>query len=281
MSFRHIIAAGLVVGMAGLNAADAGGNKGRHRGGHRMGPRAEGGPPHVVLNLSEDQKAEAQALREQHRAAVEALHSSGEVTREDIRTLREQRRAAFEEILTDDQRAQLVELKAQRQAAREEHRSQRQATREEHQAERQAAREERAARLGLTDDQTTQLEALREQFRAQMEELRGSDGVTREAVHTLKQSRREAAQAILTEEQRALAAEFREARQAEVGHRRGGPGHRRFHRGFGSKPTDGDDPAGGEDGEESIIIDGDAAKASAATAVQSTTWGEIKSGKRQ
>ena len=270
MSFRHIIAAGLVVGMAGLNAADAGGNKGRHRGGHRMGPRAEGGPPHVVLNLSEDQKAEAQALREQHRAAVEALHSSGEVTREDIRTLREQRRAAFEEILTDDQRAQLVELKAQRQAARE-----------EHQGQRQAAREERAARLGLTDDQTTQLEALKEQFRAQMEELRGSDGVTREAVHTLRQSRREAAQAILTEEQRALAAEFREARQAEVGHRRGGPGHRRFHRGFDPKPTDGDDPAGGEGGEESIIIDGDAAKASAATAVQSTTWGEIKSGKRQ
>ena len=105
MSFRHIVAAGLVVGIAGLSAVDAGGRRGGHRGGHKV-DRPEGGF-RAALNLSEDQQAETRALRQQGRAAIEALRSSGEATREQVKALHEQRRAAFKEILTDDQRAQL------------------------------------------------------------------------------------------------------------------------------------------------------------------------------
>ena len=105
MSFRHIVAAGLVVGIAGLSAVDAGGRWG----GHKM-DRPEGGL-RATLNLSEDQQAETRALREQGRAAIEALRSSGEATREQVKDLHEQLRAAFKEILTDDQRAQLEDIK--------------------------------------------------------------------------------------------------------------------------------------------------------------------------
>jgi hypothetical protein len=107
-----------------------------------------------------------------------------------------------------------------------------------------------------------------------MEELRGSEDVTRKDIRALRASHREATRAILTEEQLALAAELRAERKAESNHR----GHKR-HR--GPKPADGDDRTGADSGEESIIIDGDAARTTPATAVQSASWGALKSGQRR
>ena len=74
--------------------------------------------------------------------------------------------------------------------------------------------------------------------------------------------------------ERAELKEERAERKAECNHR----GHKR-HR--GPKPADGDDRTGADSGEESIIIDGDAARTTAATAVQSTSWGALKSGQRR
>ena len=45
---------------------------------------------------------------------MEELKASGDVSREQVRALREQYREAFQAVLTEEQRAQLEELRAER-----------------------------------------------------------------------------------------------------------------------------------------------------------------------
>lgn len=63
------------------------------------------------LDLSEDQKAQLKALRQQRRVAMKDLRSSGNFTPEDVQALREQHRQAFLAVLTEDQRAKMEDWK--------------------------------------------------------------------------------------------------------------------------------------------------------------------------
>ncbi len=63
-----------------------------------------------------DQQAQLQALRRRHRQQMEKLKASGDVAREQVRALREQYREAFQAVLTEEQRAQLEELRAERES---------------------------------------------------------------------------------------------------------------------------------------------------------------------
>ena len=64
------------------------------------------------LGLTDEQRSQLDALREQGRAQIKALRESGQrPTREQIEQMRETHRAQFESILTPDQLAKLQELR--------------------------------------------------------------------------------------------------------------------------------------------------------------------------
>ena len=68
------------------------------------------------LELGDGQQAQLQALRRRHRQQMEELKASGDVSREQVRALREQYREAFQAVLTEEQGAQLEELRAERES---------------------------------------------------------------------------------------------------------------------------------------------------------------------
>ena len=264
---RHILIAGLVVGtisMVSLSAVDAGG---RGRGaGHHRGAGGPGGPG-AALDLTDDQKAQMQGLREQFRTQIQELRDAGELSRADVQAFHEQRRTAVEGILTDEQKAQLADLKVEREAAR---------------AEKKEARVERRQafldELGVSDDQRAQLDALGQAHRADIEALRESGDISREAVQSLREAQREAFQGILTDEQVAQLEEIKAARQAERGDRDGNGHGRRGRRGHrGDHPADGD----AADVGDNVDSDPDGTSAlTLPTAVEATSWGKLKANAR-
>ncbi|HIB03119.1 MAG TPA: hypothetical protein EYO21_04755 [Candidatus Marinimicrobia bacterium] len=115
--------------------------------------------------LTEDQKPEFDAIMEEFKAGMDALFASikaGEVTREEakaeIESMEEAMKAAIDALLTDDQKAQLEQMKADREA--------------ELKAYMEAVRQAKTEALGLTDDQIAALDAARESMKAELEALK-------------------------------------------------------------------------------------------------------------
>ncbi len=260
--------AGLVALAATLitvEVADAGG---RGRSGRRAGTAEGHGGPGQALNLTEDQQAQLQALRQQGHAEAEALHESGGADREAFKALRESHRVQFQAILTDEQRDQLETLRAEREANRPEggdrprgHRLRRLLRRGPGGA---GERPDLGATLGLSEDQSTQIKALRTDLRSQLEALRESGEGSREQVQELIAAQREQMQSILTDEQRTqletLRAE-REASRPEGGHR--GRGHHRR----------------GPGGDEDTGTETETGAAAKTNSVETRSWGSVKSGR--
>ena len=68
-----------------------------------------------ALELTDAQKEEFKALREQNRAEMQKFRDSGErPTQEQMEQIRQAHRRVFESILSDEQRAKLEELRANR-----------------------------------------------------------------------------------------------------------------------------------------------------------------------
>ena len=98
--------------------------------GLRRGHRTRNGPGREAirnqLGLSDAQHKAVDALRAEHRAEAAALRESiGEssdrdAVRAQMQALRDQHRSAFEELLTDEQKAQLEELRAAKEERQEE-----------------------------------------------------------------------------------------------------------------------------------------------------------------
>ena len=106
---RIAACAALVVLAVTLIAADVADAGGRRRGG-----RGYKGGPAQALNLTDDQKTQAQALLETFRAEAQALRESGDADRETFQALRESHREQFQAILTDEQKKKFKETQSQR-----------------------------------------------------------------------------------------------------------------------------------------------------------------------
>ena len=163
------------------------------RGGDGFGPLAD--------ILTDEQKEQAQAIRESVRAELEALKAAvnaGEITAEEARAtmqeLRESVREQIEALLTDEQKAELEALKAEREAERE--------------ARREEARLVRNYVLGLDADEAAAFDAISEGNRATAEALREQDRngeITRDEAYavmlTLRDERNTQLAAMLDETQ--------------------------------------------------------------------------------
>ena len=82
------------------------------RQGKKRQPRAKHRGKWKELGLSENQKDQFKALRQQRRAAMENLRESGDFARDDMQALRKQYRQAFLAILTEDQRVKMKTWKS-------------------------------------------------------------------------------------------------------------------------------------------------------------------------
>lgn len=177
----------------------------------RSGPALAG--PAAALQLTDEQKTQMQALRQSLNEQVQALRASGQV--EQVRALRQAHREQFLAVLTDEQKANLGQLRAGRT---------------------QGVAGPRAGlgrgprgrgpeglspgggpfgaapfvtALGLTDEQEAQMAALRADLRTRLQALRASGTVDRAQARVLFAAHREQVQALLTDEQRAKLEELR------------------------------------------------------------------------
>ena len=161
-----IAAALLLVAAAAMDTSAKGrGHKHGFHGHAKRGGSIQSNP----LGLSEDQQAQIETLREQHRASFEAI-------------LTDEQRAILEERknplgLSEDQQAQIQALKDQ-ELTKDEFRTSFAAILTEDQLatieERKATRGSRTSlseQLGLSEDQQAQIETLREQHRASIEAI--------------------------------------------------------------------------------------------------------------
>ncbi|NNC65667.1 MAG: hypothetical protein HKN84_12845 [Gammaproteobacteria bacterium] len=149
------------------------------RGGHGIGPLTD--------ILTEEQKEQVQAIRESVRTELESLKASvdaGEITAEEAREkmdeLREAVREQIEALLTDEQKAELEALRAEREAERE--------------ARREGAAIVRNDVLGLDADEAASFDAIAESNRSTAEALREqvmNGEITRDEAHAARQTLRD------------------------------------------------------------------------------------------
>ena len=167
--------------------------------------KKDGGALRVIYSvLTDDQKPQFDAIMEEFRSGMDAIFASikaGKVTREEakaeIESMEETMKSAIDALLTDDQKAQLEQMRADRNA--------------EKKAYMVSVRQAKIDALGLTDDQITAIEAARAETKAAMEALKAQV----ESEDQTKEEAREAAKAIFEANKTAMDAIFT-ATQIEI-----------------------------------------------------------------
>ena len=148
--------------------------------------KKDGGALRVIYSvLTDDQKPQFDAIMEEFRTGMDAIFASikaGKMTREEakaeIESMEEAMKAAIDALLTDDQKAQLEQMRADRKA--------------EKKAYMEAVHQAKIEALGLTVDQIAAIETARAETKAAMEALKAQV----ESEDLTKKEAREAAKAI-------------------------------------------------------------------------------------
>jgi len=177
-----------------------------YRGGSDKGEkdRGRGALRAIHSVLTEDQITEFNAIMENFKAGLDALMTSikaGEVSREEANaeheSLEEAMKIAIDALLTDDQKAQLEQIKAEHEAEME--------------AFKEAVHQAKIEALGLTENQISAIEAVRAEMKNKMEALK-------ERVESGELTREEAGEAIkaLFETERVRMEEILTATQLEI-----------------------------------------------------------------
>ncbi len=167
----------------------AGGRQGPGQFGHTGGEQGHLGG---AIELTEDQKAQIKAIRDAHAEEFRTLMDSrrnGSLSVEDFRTQMEALQTAIKSevdaVLTDEQKQQLEDLKAQRDAERADREAQ-------WEADREAAKLVMIEVMGLGDDQVTALDdlhAARETLHTSIKDLI-ENGAGREEIREMLESAR-------------------------------------------------------------------------------------------
>ena len=163
---------------------DAG--KGRGEGADKDSGKKDGGALRVIYSvLADDQKPQFDAIMKEFRTGMDAIFSSikaGEITREEakakIELMEETMKSAIDALLTDDQKTQLEQMRANRKA--------------EKKAYMEAVHQAKIEALGLTVDQIAAIETARAETKAAMKALKAQV----ESEDLTKEEAREAAKAI-------------------------------------------------------------------------------------
>ena len=182
---------------------DAG--KGRCESAGKDRGKKDGGALRVIYSvLADDQKPQFDAIMKEFRTGMDAIFSSikaGEMTREEakaeIESMEETMKSAIDALLTDDQKTQLEQMRADRKA--------------EKKAYMEAVHQAKIEALGLTVDQIAAIETARAETKAAMEALKAQV----ESEDLTKKEAREAAKAIFESNKTTMDAIFT-ATQIEI-----------------------------------------------------------------
>lgn len=147
------------------------------------------------LNLTETQKAQMKAGREDMSQKMMELNKNERITLMEFRdkkfALRKAQKEKMEGLLTAEQKAKMAQLKQEHQARKEEHFAKH--------------LENMKTELGLTDDQVIKLKAQRENMHSKIKVLKENQSLTRvqlrDQVAALKNEGKELHKKIFTEEQ--------------------------------------------------------------------------------
>lgn len=191
-----------------VSRSERGQERGRHRRGHR-GHRHGYGMHRMLrqLDLTDNQQAQVRAIMESAREQRRELRGQGRSPegRRAMRALHQESRQLVLDVLTDEQKAKMAELRA------------------EHQTRRLDRRVERMTeKLSLSETQASRIRSILEAAQEQRRSLRnGSEAgeERRTAMRTLRQRTKAAVGAVLTEEQRATLEEHRSERRDRRGNR--------------------------------------------------------------
>jgi Spy/CpxP family protein refolding chaperone len=152
------------------------------------------------LNLTAEQKAKLQSLRDAQKKEMEELRKSGNVTSEQRKELHKKYKSQYEAILTP---AQQEQLKKQKQEWKEKGRKGQGFGRRGGDFGSQAAFFKKE--LNLTTDQETKLKSIFQEFRTKAQDIRANNDLTREQkrtqMQTLSQQYMTQGKAVLTPEQ--------------------------------------------------------------------------------
>lgn len=178
-------------------------------------------PPEVAeeLNLTPAQQAELDAIKDNARTQVDAILTNDQVAALEGTTGRERHRAMRSLDLSEDQRTQLRQVReTSRAAARDvftdEQEAQLQEMRGDRGDRRKNRRGEMAERLNLTPEQQTELEAIKNDARSQVEAVLTDDQLAALEEVTGRDRRRAMRNLDLSEEQRTQLQSIREASRA-------------------------------------------------------------------
>jgi Spy/CpxP family protein refolding chaperone len=155
------------------------------------------------LNLSEDQKKQAGAIKQEYKAKMQDLNKNESITVKESRdrkeTLRKEQKARMQGLLTSEQKTKLEQLKTDKKARKEAHFAKRM--------------DKMKAHLQLTDDQVTKIKDGRERMKSRVKSIKENQALDRvqrkEQLMALKSERKTQMEGILTPEQREKMKEMR------------------------------------------------------------------------
>lgn len=189
-----------IVLFIGASQAQTTEDKGRHHQGHRQEQAFS------QLNLTTDQKAKFQSIREAQKKEMEELKKSGNVTPEQRKALHEKYKAQFESVLTTAQKEQFQkqreEWKERGDKSQKGERGQGFGKRGGDFGKQQAFFKKE---LNLTADQETKLKSIFQEFRTRSQAVRSNTSLSkeqqREQFRSLAQQYMEQGKSVLTPEQ--------------------------------------------------------------------------------
>jgi Spy/CpxP family protein refolding chaperone len=148
------------------------------------------------LNLSEDQKKQAGAIKQEYRLKMQDLNKNESITVKESRdrkdALRKEQKNRMQGLLTSEQKNKLEQIKANKKASKEAHYAKRMDKMKTH--------------LQLTDDQVAKLKAGHEASKNRLKSIKENQGLDRvqrkEELMALKNERKTKMESILTTEQK-------------------------------------------------------------------------------
>jgi Spy/CpxP family protein refolding chaperone len=217
--FTSALILALSIGAAQAQQSNQGkgeGHKKEHRG--HQGDHKGGG--FEKLNLSADQKAKMQSLKEEFKKESEALKAQENTLtaaqmKEKRKALHEKHQAQMQAILTKEQKDQVAQMKTEHKGAAHARKGEKsrfdssaRGNRDGFRGQKGAGGErgaEFAKELNLTADQKTRMQQIRTDFRSKMEAVRNNSALTQEQKRTqfqaLSKAQQEQMKSILTKEQ--------------------------------------------------------------------------------
>jgi hypothetical protein len=161
------------------------------------------------LNLSEDQKKQAGAIKQDYKAKMQELNKNENITVKESRdrkeALRKEQKTRMQGLLTSEQKTRLEQLKTDKKARKEAHFAKRM--------------DKMKAHLQLTDDQVATLKAGRERMKSRLKSIKENQGLDRvqrkEQMMALKNERKTQMESILTTEQREKMKDMRKKRSGK------------------------------------------------------------------